>query len=80
MDKLEPRHRAALTILAGCPDGATEHALLAFNNVNPATLYDLVRDNLVRVERQFVTTRGCGQGIHVNRFRITAAGRAELKA
>jgi hypothetical protein len=68
----EMKRHNALTMLAGCPDGATE-AALGSHGFSASLLDELVAKRLafVRTER-FVVPRG----LTVRRFFITAAGRS----
>jgi hypothetical protein len=50
MTNINPAERAVLTILDGCPSGATEHNLCCNHNVKPATLYKLVVRDFIRPE------------------------------
>lgn len=53
MRRITPAERAVLTILNGCPTGATEHNLVSNHGVKPATLYQLVKHGLIHPsERQ----------------------------
>jgi hypothetical protein len=76
---MNPDEIAALVMLAGCPDGATEAALQA-NRIWSTTLLALVRQELVSPHRTIVAARNNGRdpGFVIYRFRITPAGRHAL--
>jgi hypothetical protein len=44
--QLTEAQMSALSLLLGCPDGATEFALVVHGGVKPEILYDLVSDGL----------------------------------
>jgi hypothetical protein len=64
--------RAVLTILAGCPDGTTEHNLVSRHGVRPATLYRLVERGLIRPEERAIRPPWSWRIVWVH---ITDAGR-----
>lgn len=75
---IAPRRRQttlkALGILAGCPDGATEDAL-AKHGIERAVLWRLVQAGHATVQKQRFARL---KNLEVDRFHITAAGRAAI--
>jgi len=72
------KHKRVLTILAGCPDGATEYNLTTRLNVPQIVIDELASSRLVTVADASVYGNGRGKRIAVNRVRITDAGRLAM--
>jgi molybdopterin biosynthesis enzyme len=79
--ELTAEHRRVLTILAGCPDGATASCLTQFNRVAHTIIAELVGRELIDAQVQYVATSNSNRrAISVVRLRITAAGRTVITA
>ena len=74
--KLTDEHRRLLTMLAGCPTGATDYALTTVHNFSGGVLYDLVHENLARVMRQHIRAGGLDTSVH--RFWISESGKQAI--
>jgi hypothetical protein len=74
-DKLSTADRAVLTILAGCPSGATEFNLVTRHEVKPATLFRLIERGLIHPEERRIRPPW---GWPILWVRITEHGRAAL--
>ncbi len=72
--------KRVLTILAGCPEGATEYNLTTRLGVRQSTIRDLVGSRLVIKHDASVYANGRGPRIPVTRLRITDAGKLALLA
>lgn len=72
---LTAEHKRALRILAGCPEGATEHAMATLNGVTRGILDDLVCAGLVRCQLQQLAKL---RMLAIPRFWITEAGKKAL--
>jgi hypothetical protein len=75
---MNTQHKRVLTILAGCPDGATEHNLTTRLKVSQRTIDELASSRLVTVADASVRANGRGPLIAINRVRITDAGRLAM--
>jgi hypothetical protein len=75
---MNTQHKRVLTILAGCPDGATEHNLTTRLKVPPHVIAELASSRLVTVADASVRANGRGSLIQINRVRITDAGRLAM--
>jgi hypothetical protein len=76
MTNINPAERAVLTILDGCPTGATEHNLCCNFNVKPATLYKLVVRDFIRPELRTIRKPWNWK---IQWVKITDKGRAALQ-
>jgi hypothetical protein len=54
MKRLSKPEHNVLTILHGCPNGATEFNLVTRHAIKPATLYLLIERGLIRPENRMV--------------------------
>jgi hypothetical protein len=75
-NNISDAERAVLTILDGCPTGATEHLLVSNHNVKPNTLYRLVVRDFIRPELRTVRPPW---NFKIQWVRITDKGRAALQ-
>lgn len=77
--QLTEAQMSALSLLLGCPDGATEFALVVHGGVKPEILYDLVSDGLAHAATTYVAARSdARKPLAVKRLRISAAGKRVL--
>jgi hypothetical protein len=72
--------KRVLTILNGCPEGATEYNLTTRLGVRQSTIRELVNSRLVIKHDASVYANGIGPRIEITRLRITDAGRLALLA
>ena len=76
-DRLSPRRRRALELLASSPDGATKESLVLVHGVSPDTISGLVRTRLATAQQD--TVRAGSKTIRVKRYLITNAGQMALE-
>ena len=65
---IEQRKRL-LNMLAGCPDGVTQHTLVMVHGFRPGLIYECVERGLIRARTQTVMRDNCPTTII--RFHIT---------
>jgi hypothetical protein len=74
-----PERIRLLTTLAGCPEGATQHALTVVHGFAPGLIYQCVLRKLIGVQTQTASASGGSQRMTVFRFHITKAGRQLIR-
>jgi hypothetical protein len=72
--------KRVLTILNGCPEGATEYNMLTRLGVHRSTIRELINSRLVTLYDASVRANGFGPRIEITRLRITPAGKLALIA
>jgi hypothetical protein len=75
-----PERIRLLTTLAGCPEGATQHALATVHGFAPGLIYQCVDRKLVGVQTQIAAASSGAQQMTVFRFHITKAGRQLIRS
>jgi hypothetical protein len=75
-----PERIRLLTMLAGCPEGATQHALTAVHGFAPGLIYQCAQQQLIGVQTQTASASGGSQPTTVFRFHITKAGRQLIRS
>ncbi len=74
LKRMDDAHKL-LQLLAGCPDGVTQHALTIMHEFAPGLLYRCVEQGLVTARQQTVDARGGNKPLTVWRMYITDDGR-----
>ena len=77
MSTINAEHTRALTMLAGCPDGATDYALTSLHKFTPRVLFDLIESKLASAGWHTVGTSS--RRFSVMRMHITNAGRQAIE-